>query len=323
MAEQPRIAACILAAGKGTRLKTTRPKVMHEVCGRPMLAYVLDACRDAGIERSVVVVGYEKRQVTAAFERDSDLTFVEQNEQLGTGHAVMMAREALVGQCDHVVVLCGDGPLIRTETIRKLIDTHLREQAAATLATAELENPHGYGRIVRDASGALRGIVEERDCTPEQRAIREINPSYYCFRTADLFEALERIGNDNAKGEYYLTDTLAVLIAAGRKVCAITAVPPEDVFSINSRRDLATVSRVLRDRVNGGLMDAGVTIIDPQTTWIDPRARIGQDTVIYPFTYVSGPVQIGKACRIGPFAHIREGTQLGDNVDFNAMVGAQ
>ena len=319
---EPRITACILAAGKGTRLTSERPKVMHEVCGRPMLSHVIDACRAAGVQQCVVVVGYEKAQITDALSSEDDLVFVEQAEQLGTGHAVMVCHEALAGKCDHVLVLCGDGPLIRPKTIRQLIDQHIANKAAATLATAEIDDPAGYGRIVRDGDGNLRGIVEHKDCSPDQRAIREVNPSYYCFRVEDLLESLTKIENDNAKGEYYVTDTLSVLVEAGRTVTAMTAVPPEDIFSINSRADLAMVNRVLRDRINGEMMESGVTIVDPQTTWIDARAQIGPDTVVHPFTCISGKVLIGRACTIGPFAHVREGTVLGDNVAFSAMAGA-
>jgi len=177
---------------------------------------------------------------------------VEQREQLGTGHAVMVCREHLDGRFANTLVLCGDGPLIRPKTLRELLETHRRTSAAATLATAELDDPGDYGRIVRDGDGRLIGIVEARDCTPEQRRIREVNPSYYCFRTEDLFWALERIDNNNAKGEYYLTDTIGVLIRDGRKVTAVVAVPPEDVYSINTHEDLARVSELLRRRANQG-----------------------------------------------------------------------
>ncbi len=306
-----RIASCILAAGKGTRLKTQRPKVLHEICGRPMLAYVLDACRAAGVSHNVVVVGYEKQQILDAFGDQPDVSFVEQAEQLGTGHAVMVCREALLDRFDQVAILCGDGPLIRARTIAALLGQHRESAAACTLATAELDDPTGYGRIIRDGDGSLLGIVEEKDCTLAQKAIREVNPSYYCFNTTDLFAALDKTDNNNAKGEYYLTDTLGVLVAAGRQVGAITAVPPEDILGINSRNDLAYVSAVLRDRTNGELMENGVTILDPSSTWIDPRAEIGQDTVIHPFSCI-GAARIGRNCQIGPFAHLADGTTLAD-----------
>lgn len=288
--------------------------MLHEVCGRPMLAHVFDACRAADVQTCITVVGYEKHKVTDAFRDDPGLVWVEQAEQLGTGHAVMVCREHLAGRYEHVLVLCGDGPLIRPETIRTLIDRHLRDDAAATLATAVIDDPTGYGRIARSPAGEMIGIVEHGDCTHEQREIREINPSYYCFRVADLLAALDRIDNRNAKGEYYLTDVFAMLIRDGRKVVAITAVPPEDVFSINTRQDLALVNKVMRDRVLERWMDSGVTIIDPASTWIDPRAEIGPDTVIRPFSMVAGRARIGRNCVIGPFTHVHDGTQVGDNV---------
>jgi bifunctional UDP-N-acetylglucosamine pyrophosphorylase/glucosamine-1-phosphate N-acetyltransferase len=280
---KPRIGAVILAAGKGTRLKTERPKVLHEICGRPMLHYVLDACRAAGVHQSVVVVGYQKDQVIEACRGQDDLVFVEQKEQLGTGHAILVCRDQLLGKFDHLLVLCGDGPLIRRETIQLVLQRHLDDGAAVTLATAEVDDPDGYGRIHRDAhTGRLLGIVEHKDCTPEQRRIREINPSYYCFNADELLASILQIDNKNAKGEYYITDTLGLLIQDGKQAVAITAVPPEDVFSINSRQDLALVNRIMRDRILNKLMDEGVTIVDPQSTWIDDRAVIGRDTIVHP-----------------------------------------
>ncbi|MFO0840274.1 MAG: NTP transferase domain-containing protein [Phycisphaerae bacterium] len=300
------VAAVILAAGKSTRMRTELCKVLHPICGRPMLAYVIDACRRAGVQRYFVIVGYGKDQVISAFSGDAQVGFVEQREQRGTGHAVLCAREQVADKFDHVVVLCGDAPLIRAETITQLVERHLTDGAAATLATAVLPDPTGYGRILRDSEGRLRGIVEQNDCTPEQRQIREINPSYYCFNTRDLFGALENITPNNAKNEYYLTDALAILINAGKRAAAITAVPPEDVFGINSRAELAMVNRVMRDRINAAVMDMGVTIVDPQSTWIDARATIGQDTVIHPFSHI-GPAAIGRNCVIGPFARLSGG----------------
>ncbi len=308
----PRIAAVILAAGKGTRLKSDLPKVLHEVCGRPMLAWVLDACREAGIETRICVVGHGMQRVLDAFEDESGVEWVEQAEQLGTGHAVMVCREKLLGRFDHAVICCGDGPLLRAETLRTLLERHLSTEAALTLATAELDDPTGYGRILRDGSGRLVGIVEQRDCTDQQRKIREINPSYYAFRVADLFEALERIDNNNAKGEYYLTDTVGVLISLGRPVQAVTAVPAEDVLGINSRRDLARVNAIMRDRINARWMDAGVTLVDPATAWIDPRATIGRDTVIEPCVTIEHDVEIGRDCRIGPLVHLPAGSRIAD-----------
>ncbi len=306
MSSQASIAAVILAAGKSTRMRTEMCKVLHPVCGRPMLAFVLDACRQAGVQRCFVIVGYGKEQVIAAFADDSHLGWVEQREQKGTGHAVLCAREQIAGRFEHVLVLCGDGPLIRAETVRQLLERHISEQSYATLATAVLSDPSGYGRIVRDAEGRLRGIVEHNDCSAEQRQISEVNPSYYCFRTRELLEALDQVKPNNAKNEYYITDAISILINAGRKAVAVSAVPPEDVFSINSRAELALVNRVMRDRVNAALMAAGVTIVDPQTTWIDARAQIGADSIVHPFSHI-GPASFGRDCSIGPFAHVAGG----------------
>lgn len=307
-------AAIILAAGRSTRMVTDLPKVLHEVCGRPMLAYVVDACRAAGIERIICVVGYQKDTVIESFRDEPSITWVEQKEQKGTGHAAMVCRDALAGFDGNLVVIAGDMPLVRTETLALLVQRHEKERSAVTLATALLDNPTGYGRIIRDEYGNLEGIVEEGDCTPEQRKIREVNPSYYCFDKQLLFRALDQVRPDNVKGEYYITDALKILIQAGHRAVAVTAVGAEDAMGINSRQQLAEVGRIMQDRIQTNLMSRGVTIVDPRTTWIDVRAEIGQDTVIYPFTYINGRVKIGKRCVVGPFAYLREGSVLKDDV---------
>ncbi len=307
-------AAIIMAAGKSTRMVTHLPKVVHEICGRPMLSYVIDACLAAGIQRIVCVVGYQKDAVIHAFEGEQGITWVEQKEQKGTGHAAMVCREALAGFDGNLLVIAGDMPLVRTETLELLIQRHEKERSAVTLATAILENPTGYGRIIRDEYGNLEGIVEEADCTPDQRKITEVNPSYYCFDKNLLFKALAEVRPDNVKGEYYITDALHILIQAGHRAVAVTAVPAEDAMGINSRQDLAEVGRIMQNRIQRNLMNKGVTIVDPGNTWIDVRAEIGQDTVIYPFTYINGRVKIGSRCIVGPFAYLREGTVLKDDV---------
>ena len=241
--------AIILAAGKGTRMKSDLPKVLHEVCGRPMLAWVLDACREAGCDRLLVVVGHRADLVQETFEGADDIAWVLQQPQLGTGHAVMVCREHLAGLQGPVLVVAGDGPLIRPETLRELLDTHRREGAACTLATSILPDPARYGRIVRDESGDLAGIVEYLDADESQRAIREVNVSLYCFDAAALREVLGELRNDNAKGEYYLTDALELLKARGRKLSAVAAVKPEDVLSINTVDELEAVGRLMAGRL--------------------------------------------------------------------------
>ena len=306
--------AIILAAGVSSRMNTRLPKVLHEVCGRPMLAYVLDACRRAGVTRMYVVVGYGAEQVKDRFGDSGDIIWVQQQEQKGTAHAVLCCREYLKAFDGETLVLCGDGPLIRVETLETLIEKHRAGRSAVTLATAVLDDPCGYGRISRDVYGNIQGIVEDGDCTAEQRAIKEVNPSYYLFNNRILFEALDNIRPDNVKKEYYLTDALSLILATGRKVVAVTAVRPEEAMGVNSREQLSVASKIMQRRIQQELMDHGVTIVDPDNTWIDARAQIGQDTVIEPFTYIHGVVKIGQSCRVGPFAYLRDGTVLKDDV---------
>ncbi|MCJ7777278.1 MAG: NTP transferase domain-containing protein [Sedimentisphaerales bacterium] len=306
--------AIILAAGVSSRMNTQLPKVLHEVCGRPMLAYVLDACREVGVSRMYVVVGFGAEQVKQQFADAKDITWIQQDEQLGTAHAVICCKEHLKDFEGETLILCGDGPLVRAETLSTLIGKHQMEQAAATLATAVLDDPTGYGRIVRDRYGNIQGIVEDTDCTREQLAINEINPSYYLFNNQVLFKAVEQVKPDNVKKEFYLTDAMSRIIATGHKVVAVTAVRPEEAVGVNSRAQLSVASKIMQRRIQQELMDHGVTIVDPDNTWIDARAKIGQDTVIEPFTYIHGEVRIGKSCRVGPFAYIRPGTILENDV---------
>jgi len=306
--------AIILAAGVSMRMNTQLAKVLHEVCGRPMLAYVLDVCRQVGVEKIYTVVGFGNEQVRERFGDAEDVVWVRQPRQEGTAHAVLCCREHLNDFEGETLVLCGDGPLIRAETLKTLFERHKAEHSAATLATAVLDDPTGYGRIVRDARGNIQSIVEDSDCSSEQLGICEVNPSYYLFNNKILFEAVEKVRPDNVKKEYYLTDALSLIIAAGHKVVAFTAVRPEEALGVNSRAQLSVASKIMQRRIQRELMDNGVTIVDPDNTWIDIRAQIGQDTVIEPFTYIHGEVKIGQGCRVGPFAYLREGTVLKDDV---------
>ncbi|HEY3244569.1 MAG TPA: NTP transferase domain-containing protein [Phycisphaerae bacterium] len=312
-------AAIILAAGQSTRMNSDLPKVLHEVCGRPMLFYVLDACRRAGISPIYVVVGHRHELVRAAFADDRDLVWIHQTERKGTGHAVLCCEAAMADIDGNVVVIAGDMPLVRTATVEALLTEHQRTGQAVTLATAVLPDSMAYGRIIRDSSGKLIRIVEERDCTPEQLAIREVNLSYYCFEKSALFEALHKIKPNPLKGEYYLTDAVHIMVSAGQAAGAISAVPPEDAIGINSREELALVGRMMQQRIQRQWMAAGVTLVDPATTWINHGATIGRDTVIQPFTFIDGGSVVGRECRIGPFACLTRGDRLGDGESIGGL----
>ncbi len=246
------VSAIILAAGKGTRMKSDLPKVLHEVCGKPMVQYVIDRCREAGATRVVVVVGHKAEMVQDAVGDSGDMRFVLQEPQLGTGHAVMVCREQLEQMDGPVLVLAGDGPLLRTKTLKELIDTHNQKGAACTLATSILPEPGQYGRIVRDENGDLVGIVEFVQATEEQKAIHEVNVSLYCFDARSLLSVLDRLSNDNPKGEDFLTDALEILRADGKKLAAVASVPPEDTISINTVEELQQVERIMAARQQQG-----------------------------------------------------------------------
>ena len=294
--------AIILAAGKSTRMKSRRPKALHEICGKPMLQYVLDACYDAGCSRILLVVGHGKDEVIAQFASDKRIVWVEQTEQLGTGHAARMCESHLRKETGDVFILTADGPLIRGEVLKTLLREHRDQRAAASMATAVLEDPTGYGRVIRDSVGQFVEIVEQADASPDQREIREVFPSYYCVRSEDLLLALSRLKNENKKKEYYLTDLYGILRAAGRKVVAVQAVTQEDVLSVNDRDQQAQVDAVMQDRIHRQLRASGVTIVSGINTYIEAGVSIGPDTVVKPFSYIGRDSTVGADCVIGPFA---------------------
>jgi len=258
----------------------------------------------AGVERLFVVVGHRKEDVIATFGDATDITWVEQTEQNGTGHAVLCCREALSGFNGSVLVLAGDMPLVRRPTLAGLHEARVTGSLACTIATTELDDPSGYGRIVRDDEGRLAAIVEHADCSPEQRAIREVNPSYYCFEARELWWSLDRTKPQSPKNEYYITDAIRILKDAGKGMAAPLQVPAEDATGVNSRIDLARVGRLMQDRIQRVWLEEGVTIVDPDNTWIEADATIGRDTVLYPFSFIGAGAGIGEGCRIGPFGHV-------------------
>ncbi|AVX29681.1 UDP-N-acetylglucosamine pyrophosphorylase /glucosamine-1-phosphate N-acetyltransferase [Carboxydocella thermautotrophica] len=314
------LAAVILAAGKGTRMKSRLPKVLHPVGGQPMVSHVMAACRTAGAQPVVLVIGHGAEQVQATLGPEQ--VYVEQKEQLGTGHAVMQAETVLRDFEGDILVVCGDTPLLRGETLAALAQYHRQQEAVATVLTMTLANPTGYGRIIRDEQGQVAAIVEEKDATPEQKAIREVNSGTYCFQAQALFAALQQITPNNAQGEYYLTDVLAIFRQQGQKVAAWQLSDDTEVMGINDRVALAEANRLFRERINRQQMLAGVTILDPATTYIEAEVKIGADTVIYPNTHLTGKTTIGAGCQIGPDTKIMD-SQIGDGVEIQFSVVLQ
>jgi len=302
----------VLAAGQGTRLKSARAKVLHHVAGAPMIAHVLERARALGPSSLTVVVGHQAEAVQARLAGVSGLTFVVQEPQLGTGHALLTAGSALRRATGDLVLLSGDVPLLSKKTLQGLLDRHRSANAAATVLTAVVPSPHGYGRIVRSGEGIAR-IVEERDATPQERAIREINSGVYVFALDGLFDAVQSIGSENAQREYYLPDLVAIYRRLGRGVETMVVSDPNEIRGINSRAELAEVSRIVRQQKNTELMAAGVTIEDPATTYIDGSVAIGPDTVIHPGVSLEGRTSIGAGCEIHSGVRIVD-SQLGDRV---------
>jgi bifunctional UDP-N-acetylglucosamine pyrophosphorylase/glucosamine-1-phosphate N-acetyltransferase len=305
----------VLAAGKGTRMNSARPKVLHQVAGRPMIDYVLTAARSLAPRSTTVVVGHQAEILREALDTRPGLTVVVQEPQLGTAHALMSTADALAGARGVLVLLSGDVPLLSTNTLKTLVDRHLAADAAATVVTAIVENPQGYGRIVRAASPGqpIARIVEQKDATAAEQAIREINSGIYAFALEGLFEALRRIASENAQREYYLPDLVAIYRQAGRTVETVIVSNPDEIRGINSRRELAAVSSIVRHEKATQLMDAGVTIDDPDTAYIDDDVTIGPDTILHPFVFLEGRTTIGSGCEIHSGARIVD-SQIGDRV---------
>ncbi|HEV8436621.1 MAG TPA: bifunctional UDP-N-acetylglucosamine diphosphorylase/glucosamine-1-phosphate N-acetyltransferase GlmU [Methylomirabilota bacterium] len=307
-----KLTAIILAAGEATRMRSRRPKVLHALCGRALIDYPVTACRALGA-RLVVVVGRDAEQVQAAVGRDADVTFVEQRARLGTGHAVLQAREACVEKtAGAILVLPGDMPLLSQDTLRRLVEHHGETKAAVTLLTVEADDPTGYGRVVRE-NGKPVAIVEHRDATAAQRAIREIGTSTYCFDPRHLWSALERLTPRNQQGEYYLTDVVDILSRDGQVVEAVIAEDPREGLGVNDRRQLAELAAVMRRHILDRLMLDGVSVLDPASTYVDDTVEVGADTVLYPGVILEGRTRIGAQCVIGPGSSVSH-SRLGDRV---------
>ncbi len=307
--------AIVLAAGRGTRMKSKLYKVMHPVCGKPMIEHIVDLLEKLSLQEVVVVVGHGAEAVRE--QLGERVQYAYQAEQLGTAHAVMMSRTLLGDQDGVTLVLNGDTPLVTEATLQKLLDHHQSKQASATVLTTFLPDPTGYGRIIRDENGDVRRIVEEKDATLGQKNVREISTGIFCFDNRKLFAALQHVENDNAQGEYYLPDVLHILKDQDCLVSACVTDDADEGMGVNDRVQLAYVEQVLRKRINERHMRNGVTIMDPAATYIDADVVIERDTVIYPGSLLRGRTRIGEACQIGPHAHL-----LDCQVDSYVQVGS-
>lgn len=303
-----RTVGIVLAAGQGKRMRSRLPKVLHPVGGAPMIEHVLSALEGTGVDRCLVVVGREGDAIRRAL--GDRVEYVVQEEPLGTGHALLQARSSVAPE-DDALVLYGDTPLLTPALLTGLLRRHREAGAAATMLTVELEDPRGYGRVLRDAEGEVARVVEEADAGPDVLGVREVNAGIYCFRAGAVFPALAEVRPSNRQGEYYLVDVIPLLRARGLRVEAVRTDDPLAVTGVNTRADLAAAEAALRRRAVERLWAAGVTVADPAATLLGPRVRAGGDTVVYPFTAIEGPVEIGEGCRIGPGTWIRAGAARG------------
>ena len=342
--------AIILAAGKGTRMKSKYPKVIHKVCGKEMVNHVISVSKKSGVSEIVAILGHESEIVKSKLPKDTMIAM--QTQQLGTGHAVIMAKEYIKDE-DTIVVLCGDTPLVKEETLKKLFEYHIQNKYHATVLTTEIENPTGYGRIIRDENNDLLRIVEQKDANEQEKLAKEINSGIYCFNGKTLRESLELIDNNNAQGEYYLTDTIKIMRDNGHKVGAFNGSTIEELMGVNSRVELSKAENIMRLRINEAHMVNGVTIIDTNSTYIESDVEIGNDTIIYPGVMLQANTIIGSNCiigmnssitnskigndtevlnstiidsivgentNIGPYAYLRPNSKIGNNVKIGDFV---
>lgn len=340
----------ILAAGKGTRMKSNIPKIVHKVNGIPMISKIITVLEEIGSTENILILGYKKEEVLKVVGENS--SYVLQNEQLGTGHAVIQAKDKLKDYDGDVMVVCGDTPLLKPETLKKLYNFYKDSGAVTTILTSIYENPFGYGRIVKE-NGLVKAIVEEKEANDEVKKIKEVNAGVYCFNSKELFKALNKINNNNEKGEYYLTDVIGIQVNENKKVRSFILEDSMEILGVNSKVELAQAGNILRDRKNISLMEDGVILIDPTNTYIEENVKIGKDTVIYPGAIIQGDTVIGENCEIlgttriinskiknnvkiessviedsiledgvtmGPFAHLRPKSHLKESVHIGNFV---
>ncbi len=319
MAEK-KVKAVILAAGKGTRMKSNTPKVLHEILGKPLLGYVLDNVKNI-VNESFVIVGHHAEEVTEFVQKNYPYgKTVLQSPQLGTGHAVSMVCPELETFDGTVIILCGDTPLITETTLTKFLEHHNFLNSDITVMSAIFDNPANYGRIIRETDGSLKCIAEEKDASANEKAVKEVNAGIYCLNWAKVKEIFSHLSNNNAQGEYYLTDIISEGKKLNLKVNAYTLENNDEIYGINSRINLAEAAKMINNRKLKNLMENGVTIVDASSVWISEDTEIGADTVIYPSTYIEGKNKIGSNCKIGPCAHIRGGVEVDDNCKIGNFV---
>lgn len=323
------IKAIVLAAGKGKRMRSSMPKVLHEIFSKPLLGWVIEAIQRLGHEtESIVVIGHQSHDVEEYL--NSNYKYVKttfQKEQLGTGHAVAQAVPLLSQFRGNVIITCGDTPLITTKTLRNLIRYHQEYDSDLTVMTAKFDEPRGYGRIIRSTKDEVMAIIEEKDASELQKEIKEVNTGVYCAKWAKIRHAFNELSNNNAQGEYYLTDIVKWARRQGLKVLGYEIADNREIYGINSRENLAQATKLMKDKKIEELLNSGVTIVDPATTYISPETEIESDTIIYPNTYINGKNKIAKFCKIGPMTHIRgncevgEGSKIGNFVELkNAKI---
>jgi bifunctional UDP-N-acetylglucosamine pyrophosphorylase/glucosamine-1-phosphate N-acetyltransferase len=310
------ITPVILAAGQGTRMKSELPKVLHPVMGKPLVWHAVHTLKQVTEVKPVVVIGHGAEAVKQVI--GAEVYFAHQEKRLGTGHAVMQTVEMLKGQTDYVLVSYADMPLLSVDTFTRIVETQLQHDGPITMLTNIVDDPRGFGRVLRGSEGNVEAIVEEVDCQPDQLEIRELNTGVYCFKADWLWEALERIPL-SPKGEYYLTELVGIAVDDGLTVEAVTVADPAEVIGINTRVHLAEATALMQERINRQMMLDGVTIVDPKTTYIEVGITIGQDTVVWPNTYLQGDTQVGEACKIGPNAFVRD-TKIGNRCEIFASV---
>lgn len=309
--------ALILAAGKGKRMKSKLPKVLHKVCDKEMINHVIDTMKKSNLDDINVIIGKGAELVKKA-TAEKNVSYSLQEEQLGTGHAVKCAEKFLQGKDGIVAIFTGDAPLITEETVKGLINFHMKGGCKATIITASIDNPEGYGRIIRNADGSVKKIVEHKDCTENELKVKEVNSAMYCFDIKSLLQSLSELNNDNAQGEYYLTDVIGILEDKGEKIGAMT-VPFEEILGVNSRIQLAEVSKIMQKRINERHMENGVTLVSPDNTYIGPDVKIESDTVIYPGNVLQGKTVVKEGCILYPNSRIEDST-IEKNVTIQSSV---